>query len=71
MPGMPATPRKACGGRPWVSSGCTWSALALNASRQPNIVETRSPALNFGSAEAVTSPTAPPCMALPISNGGT
>ena len=69
---MPATPRKACGGRPWVSSFCIIAGrAAVKASRQPNMSSTRSPALKFGSLEAVTSPTAPPCSALPISNGGT
>ena len=37
MPGMPATPRKAWIGRPWVSSFWIVEAGALNASRQPNI----------------------------------
>src|ERR1700686_205976 len=51
-PGMPATPRNACGGSPNVSSFCSVPAGALNHSRQPNQEETRSPALKRGSAEA-------------------
>ena len=76
--GMPATPRKAWGGRPWVSIFVTapmpLAARALgetlNTSRQPNMVETMSPGLKSGSFDVVTSPIAPPCSALPSSNGG-
>src|SRR4030081_110404 len=40
-PGMPATPRNACGGSPNVSSFFSVTAGALNRSRQPNQDETR------------------------------
>src|SRR6202521_1942277 len=69
-PGMPATPRKACGGSPDVSSFCRLPAGALNHSRQPNQDETRSPGLNRGSSEAATSPIAPPSSASPSWKGG-
>src|SRR5882672_10377668 len=64
-PGMPATPRNACGGSPSVSSFCRLPAGALYHSRQPNQEETRSPGFNRGSSEAATSPIAPPCSASP------
>src|SRR3984893_4714785 len=69
-PGMPATPRNACGGSPNVSSFCSVPAGALNRSRQPNQEETRSPGLNRGSSEAATSPIAPPSSASPSWDGG-
>src|SRR5207344_1593553 len=69
-PGMPATPRNAWGGSPNVSSICTVSAGALNRSRQPNQEETRSPGLNRGSSEAVTSPIAAPSSASSSWKGG-
>src|ERR1700687_4261485 len=55
-PGMPATPRNAWGGSPNVSRFCRVPAGALYHSRQPHQEETRTPVLNRGSSEAVTSP---------------
>jgi Domain of unknown function (DUF4331) len=64
-PGMPTTPRNAWGGSPKMSSFCKFEAGALNDSRQPNTVETRSPGLSRESLEAMTSPIAPPCSGSP------
>src|SRR6202049_5256070 len=46
-PGMPATPRNACGGSPNASSFCRGPAGALNRSRQADQEETRAPALHL------------------------
>src|ERR1700676_5569742 len=69
-PGMPATPRNAWGGSPNLSSFCRVPAGALYHSRQPNQEEARSPGLNRGSSEVVTSPMPPLSSASPSWKGG-
>src|SRR5258705_9595143 len=50
-PGMPATPRNACGGRPNVSSFCTLPAGAVKPLGHPNPKENKTPNLKLRSAE--------------------
>ena len=53
------------------STTCTRPASNTANSRQPKSCSTTSPTATRGSAEAITSPTAPPDSGCPIWNGAT